>query len=171
MDIRDLLSDKKSDIIRRWHDLILDTYPPETATLLKGQKDGFVNPVVQILAQGIEDIFSEIVNGPDPGKTAASLDGIIRIRAVQDFTPADAIGFLFILKRVIREELLPEISRHGLFEDMLVIESAIDDVAGIAFDVFMRCREQIYDLKANEMRNWTYRLLKRAQMVKEVPAE
>jgi hypothetical protein len=35
----------------------------------------------------------------------------------------------------------------------------------------MRCREQIYDLKANEMRNWTYRLLKRAKMVKEVPAE
>jgi hypothetical protein len=171
MDIRDLLSDKKSDIIRRWHDLILDTYPSETATFLKGQKGGFVNPVGQIIEQGIEDIFTEIINGPDPDKMDACLDRIIRVRAVQDFTPSDAIGFLFILKKVIREELVPEVRRHGLFEDLLVMESKIDDLTGIAFDVFMRCREQIYDLKANEMRNWTYRLLKRAKMVKEMPAE
>lgn len=171
MDIRELLSDKKSDILSRWYDLILDTYPSETATFLKEQKDRFANPVGQTIAQGIEGIFEEIVNGPDARRVTSYLDAIIRVRAVQDFTPSGAISFLFLLKTVIRRELLPAIRRRGLFEELLIIESAIDDLIRMSFDVFMTCREKLYDLKANEVRNWTCRLLKRAQMVKEVPAE
>ena len=171
MDIKDLLSEKRTDIVRGWFDLILKTYPQETAIFLKDQKDMFANPVGQTILSGIEDLFDEIVNGPDPEKVNEYLDNIIRIRAVQDFSPSDAIGFLFLLKNVIRNELLKDIRRNDLFEELLVIESGIDDLAGISFDIFMKCREKLYDLKANEVRNWTCRLLKRANMVKEVPAE
>ena len=31
-----------------------------------------------------------------------ALDGIIRIRSIQDFTPSEAVGFIFDLKTVIR---------------------------------------------------------------------
>lgn len=171
MDIKDLLSEKRPDIIRDWFDLILKTYPQETAIFLKDQKDRFANPVGQTILRGIEDLFDEIVNGPDPEKVNEYLDNIIRIRAVQDFSPSDAIGFLFLLKNVIRNELLKDIRRNNLFEELLVIESGIDNLAGISFDIFMKCREKLYDLKANEVRNWTCRLLKSANMVKEVPAE
>ncbi len=171
MDIKDLLSEKRPDIIRGWFDLILKTYPQETAIFLKDQKDRFANPVGQTILRGIEDLFDEIVNGPDPEKVNEYLDNIIRIRAVQDFSPSDAIGFLFLLKNVIRNELLKDIRRNNLFEELLVIESGIDNLAGISFDIFMKCREKLYDLKANEVRNWTCRLLKSANMVKEVPAE
>ena len=171
MDIKDLLSEKRPDIIRGWFDLILKTYPQETAIFLKDQKDRFANPVGQSILRGIEDLFDEIVNGPDPEKVNEYLDNIIRIRAVQDFSPSDAIGFLFLLKNVIRKELLKDIRRNDLFEELLLIESGIDNLAGISFDIFMKCREKLYDLKANEVRNWTCRLLKSANMVKEVPAE
>lgn len=171
MDIKDLLSEKRPDIIRGWFDLILKTYPQETAIFLKDQKDRFANPVGQTILRGIEDLFDEIVNGPDPEKVNEYLDNIIRIRAVQDFSPSDAIGFLFLLKNVIRKELLIDIRRNDLFEELLLIESGIDNLAGISFDIFMKCREKLYDLKANEVRNWTCRLLKSANMVKEVPAE
>jgi hypothetical protein len=171
MDIKDLLSEKRPDIIRGWFDLILKTYPQETAIFLKDQKDRFANPVGQTILRGIEDLFDEIVNGPDPEKVNEYLDNIIRIRAVQDFSPSDAIGFLFLLKNVIRKELLKDIRRNDLFEELLLIESGIDNLAGISFDIFMKCREKLYDLKANEVRNWTCRLLKSANMVKEVPAE
>jgi hypothetical protein len=171
MDIKDLLTEKRSDIVRGWFDLILETYPQETAIFLKDQKDRFANPVGQTILSGIENLFDEIVNSPDPEKVNEYLDNIIRIRAVQDFSPSDAIGFLFLLKNVIRNELLKDIRRNDLFEELLVIESGIDNLAGISFDIFMKCREKLYDLKANEVRNWTCRLLKSANMVKEVPAE
>ena len=171
MDIKDLLTDKRSDIVRGWFDLILETYPQETAIFLKDQKDRFANPVGQTILSGIENLFDEIVNSPDPEKVNEYLDNIIRIRAVQDFSPSDAIGFLFLLKNVIRDELLTDIRRHDLFEELLITESGIDDLARTSFDIFMKCREKLYDLKANEVRNWTCRLLKRANMVKEVPAE
>ena len=148
MDIKDLLSEKRPDIIRGWFDLILKTYPQETAIFLKDQKDRFANPVGQTILRGIEDLFDEIVNGPDPEKVNEYLDNIIRIRAVQDFSPSDAIGFLFLLKNVIRNELLKDIRRNNLFEELLVIESGIDNLAGISFDIFMKCREKLYDLKA-----------------------
>ena len=171
MDIKDLLSEKRTDIVRGWFDLILKTYPQETAIFLKDQKDMFANPVGQTILSGIEDLFDEIVNGPDSEKVNEYLDNIIRVRAVQDFSPSGAIGFLFLLKKVIRDELVADIRRYDLFEELLVVESGIDDLAGISFDIFMKCREKLYDLKANEVRNWTCRLLKRANMVKEVPAE
>ena len=171
MDIKDLLSEKRADIIRGWYDLILKTYPRETALFMQEQKDSFSNPVGQTILKGIEDIFDEIVNGSDPARMNEYLDNIIRVRAVQDFSPSDAIGFMFLLKNVIRSELMTEIRGRDLFAELLALESAIDDLARASFDIFMGCREQIYDLKANEVRNWTCRLLKRANMVKEVPAE
>ena len=106
METKDLLSEKRPEIISGWFDLILKTYPQETAIFLKDQKDTFANPVGQTILRGIEGLFDEIVNGPDPEKVNEYLDNIIRVRAVQDFTPSDAIGFLFLLKNVIRDELL-----------------------------------------------------------------
>lgn len=171
MDIKDLLREKRADITHKWFDLILKTYPQETAAFLLGQKDRFSNPVGQTILRGIEDIFDEIIEGTGSEKIHTYLDNIIRVRAVQDFTPSAAIGFLFLLKNVIRAELGSGIRQNNLFEDLLVIESRIDDLTGMAFDIFMSCREKLYDLKANEVRNWTCRLLKSAKMVKEVPAE
>lgn len=171
MKIKDLLSEKKSGITQSWFDLIVETYPRETALLMKDQKNGLANPVGDIIRQGVHDLFDEIVKGPDPERVRTCLDIIIRIRAVQDFSPSEAVGFLFLLKKVMREELDADIRMHNLYHELLVMESRIDDLIGISFNIFMQCRETIYELKANEIQNWTRRLLKRANMVKEVPAE
>ena len=41
----------------------------------------------------------------------------------------------------------------------------------MAFDIYMACREKIYELKANEMRNWTYRAVKHSKAYREVKAD
>jgi len=56
------------------------------------------------------------------------------------------------------------VNEHELKE----IELRIDSLALLAFDLFMACREKIYELKANEARNMTYRLLQKAKLVCEV---
>jgi hypothetical protein len=47
------------------------------------------------------------------------------------------------------------------------IDACIDEMALAAFDVYMQCREKIYEMKANEMKSRTYKALVRAGLIKE----
>src|SRR4030065_2285798 len=167
MNRNDLLLEKRSEILKKWFDLIIETYPEETANFLKSQKNQFNNPVGHAIFEGIEEIFKEVLGEPAPDKVAVYLDNIIRIRAIQEFSPSKALSFLFLLKKVIRPEVMNETSEYHILEELSVIESRIDDLVNISFDIYMQCREKIYELKANEVKNWTYRLLQNTNMVKE----
>jgi hypothetical protein len=78
------------------------------------------------------------------------LDEIIRIRALQNFTPSQALAFIFLLKIVIREELAEEIRKENLAAEILELESRIDGLALLGFDVYTKRREKIYEIKADE---------------------
>lgn len=160
-----LLYKKRSAILKRWTELILETYPAESALFFKKQKNRFDNPVGYLITQGAEGILDEILQGNDSDKLSTFLDNIIRVRAVQDFTPSQAISFIFLLKKILRKELDRETQENGIAEELSTIESRIDDLALLAFDIFMRCREKIYELKAMELNNQTYSLLKRAKLI------
>ncbi len=77
-----------------------------------------------------------------------------------------AVAFVIGLKSIVRDEL-QELSEEN-FADLLRFEDRIDRLALQAFDIFMQCREKVYDLKANEVRNMTFRLLER---VNELPGQ
>jgi len=166
-----LLSEKKREISKTWFDLIVETYPQDTANFLKTQKNRFGNPVGFTISEGIDVILEELSGDMDFAKVAQYLDSIIRIRAIQDFTPSQAVGFIFLLKKVIREELAKEIREDQLFDEVLTIESRIDQIANLSFDMYMACREKIYKLRANELRNRTSRILKVSNMFKEEEVE
>jgi len=163
--LKSLLSQKRSTILKRWFDVVVETYPPETASFLKKQKNRFANPVGSAILQGIEDLFEELIHGISHERVSTYLDNIIRIRAVQDFSPSQAISFIFLLKKVIREELEKDIRENGLSEELFTLESRIDDLALLSFNIYMQCREKIYEIKANELNNQTYTLLKRAKLI------
>ena len=156
--LNNILSKGRKSIINRWFDLILDTYPE--ADVLKKEKDRFANPVGHTILTGIEDIFDGILADYDLDKFLPLLDNIIRIRAIQEFAPSVAISFIFLLKQAIREEV--KVRNNGIFEELLVLESKIDSLAAISFDIYMKCREKIHELKANEAR-MAFRLLEKAQ--------
>ncbi|MBU0567996.1 RsbRD N-terminal domain-containing protein [bacterium] len=146
--LNDILTKGRKSIINRWFNLILNTYPE--SDILKKQKDRFANPVGHTILTGIEDIFDGLLAGYDPDKFLPLLDNIIRIRAIQEFAPSVAVSFIFLLKQVIREEV--KVKNNGIFEELLALESRIDSLAAISFDIYMKCREKIYELKANETR-------------------
>jgi hypothetical protein len=171
MSLEKLLTERKSAILNRWFDLSLESYPEETARFLKNKKNRFANPVGYILSQEMEPILNGLFKGTDLDKMQPFLDNIIRIRAVQDFSPSQAMAFIFSLKQVIREEMDREIRENRIGQGLLELESRIDTLALLSFDIFMKCREKIYDLKANEVKNRTVRLLKRANLVVEETAD
>jgi hypothetical protein len=169
MSFRDILQRKRSSIIERWFRLIVDTYPPDASEFLKKQGDPFANPVGSTISRGVEELFDKLIDGGDSDTVAPILDQIIRIRAVQDFSPSQAVSFVFGLKKSIRGELADELRTGSIEADLLKLESHIDTVALLAFDVYMSCREKIYEIKANEAKNRTFMLLERAGLVSELP--
>jgi hypothetical protein len=167
MSLEKLINDRKSVILDRWFDLSIASYPAETASFLKSKKNRFANPVGYILSQELTPILDGLLKGVEIQTIKPFLENIIRIRAVQDFSPSQALGFIFSLKEVIRQDLEKEIRENRMEPSLLELENRIDALALAAFDLFMQCREKIYDLKANEMKNRTVRMLKRAKLVVE----
>ncbi len=168
MELKDLLREKRAVILKRWFDLILETYPSETSSFLKKQKNQFSNPVGHTISEGIEGLFDGLLEESGTDGISPFLDNIIRVRAIQEFTPSEAIGFIFLLKKVIRESLQREIRDHRLYDELEGLDSRIDDLVRISFDIYMQCRERLYELKADEVRRMTFRLLQRANLVSEI---
>lgn len=164
MNLKNQLIAKKSAILKKWFNAVADTYPDNTASFLKKQKAQFTNPVGYTLAEGLEGLFDALLKGMIPDTVSTFLDSIIRIRAIQEFTPSEAVAFIFQLKKIVREELGNEIARQQVNE-LAAFDSSIDDLALYSFDIYMKCREKIYDLKANEARNMTFRLLQQAKLI------
>lgn len=171
MNLEKLLSQKRSVILKGWLDKILETYPAYSNRFLKKQKDQFANPVRYTFSEQIKVLYDELLKDrkPDQEGIQSVLDDIIRIRSVQDFSASQAVGFLFLLKGVIREELGEEIKEDELEGDLLSFESRIDDMALTAFDVYMNCREKIYKIRANQANNHVSGLLRRAGLTCEIP--
>jgi len=162
---------KKDAILKRWSDLILDTYPADAARFFKREKDQFANPVGAAVSQEISAIYDEILAGPDYQKLHAPLDRIIRIRAVQDFSPSQALSFIFLLKTAIRETMAGTEMDAAELNEFQAFESKIDRAALFGFEIYMGCREQIYRIKSDEIRNRTIKLLERSSLVGAVPEQ
>ncbi len=165
MDLEKQLRDRKRAIIRRWFDLIMETYPEDSRRFLKKEKDLFSNPVGQTVRQELEDLFDGMISGGDQEKIHGCLENIIRIRAVQDMKPSEAVGFVLLLKRLVRQE------GGGASESLAEFDDRIDQLALTAFDIYSKCRHKIYQLRVNEVQNQVGRLLKRANLVYEIPDE
>ena len=171
MKLDKLLSQNKTALVKRWFDEVVRTYPVDTATFLKQQKDPFANPVGRTTLKGLEALFDVLATGIDREAVNSFLDPIIRIRALQDFTPSRATSFILFLKRIIRETLVKEFQDPQVVTAFIDFESRIDDLCLMAFDIYVECREKIYQIQANEMRNTTFRAFQRAGLVKDVPDE
>ncbi len=169
MKLEELLIQKKKVIADKWFDAVVDTYPAETCKFIKSQKNPFSNPVGNTTQKGLTVLMDELLGEMDPDTINSFLDPIIRIRAIQDFTPSKAVSFLFSLKEIIKDQL-----KDKDFDDNTLIElnqfnKKIDSLALIGFDIYMKCREKIYHIKANEEKNRTFRAFERAGLIKEIP--
>lgn len=145
-----LLLQNQKAILERWLHLILETYPAETSALLKKEKDQFMNPVGSTISREIETLLEELLQGLNSDRLSASLSPILKIRSVQDFSPSQATGFIFLLKKAIQEVLERRIEERQILVEWLKFQSKIDQLALLAFEIYMNCREKIYEIRVHE---------------------
>ena len=161
----ELLVKNKSSIVRKWIKLIIDSYSIESSKFFNMEKNRFSNPVGNIISTNVASIFDEIIGNRDFEKICMLLTDIIKIRAIQDFSPSEAVGIVFLLKRVIREELNKEINQEKLLDEITELEFVIDKTALIAFDLYMESREKVFHIRLNDAR---YKLQKAVYPVNDV---
>ncbi len=150
MTLRDLLHKKKVAIVERWLEDTLATYVQDTAAFLRRNKDPFANPVGHSLRVGTRGIFEALLEGTNADETHQYLHEIIRIRAVQQFSASQSLDFVFGLKKAIRAELGGGAKDGRFASELAEIDERIDRIALAAFDIFVQCREQVYELRVNE---------------------
>lgn len=163
--LKGLLTERKAGLVKKWFEGVVETYPADSAAFLRNTAAQFTNPVGYTFSQGLDGLFDALIKGMMPDSVVAFLDSIVRIRAVQDFTPSQAVSFIFHIKKVVREELKTEISDRNLGSELAEFDSAVDDLALFAFDLYMKCREKLYDIRAREAERATFRLLQKAQLI------
>ena len=169
--LKGLIEKNKDEIVKNWFEATIQTYAPDTAQFYKGQKDRFANPVGNITAKEVGFLLDQLLNDFEPDAVKTHLDPIIRIRAVQDFTPSRATAFILLLKKVLRDCLSDQFKDAAMVTELLAFESRIDRLCLMAFDIYMACKEKIYQISANDMRSQALKAFKRAGLIADEPPQ
>lgn len=163
MDLKQALEQNRESFIKKWFQATIDTYPAQTAKVLGKDSNRFDNPVGAVTHETVEDVFNQIIKDLDQKTLEKKLDPVIRIRAVQSFSSSQAVSFVFALKK-IGEELLDETFVREF-------DRLVDEIALAAFNKFMKCKEEIFLLKATESKRRIHRAFERAGLVAKLTEE
>ncbi|MFZ5425644.1 MAG: RsbRD N-terminal domain-containing protein [Thermodesulfobacteriota bacterium] len=166
--VEQLLAENREGVVEDWFSHIIDTYPAETARLWKKSGDPFHNPVSARTREMVAAVVDYLVSkgGKDElDRVMDCLDEAVRVRAVQNFAPSQAAGFLFLLKKAIRERLWNQLAAQGDWAGFVAMESRIDGLALASLDLYSKCREKLHEIKYQDLERSQVQLLKRAQLI------
>ncbi len=153
-----LLAQRRTALIKRWIDAVLNTYPNDAANFMRRQKDAFANPSGHFVRECIPVLVDALETGVELEKVQPPLEELIKLRALQDYTPSQAVHFIFAIKAILRDELdfKPDAAQWR------TLDSRVDELGLIAFDVYMRSREKVYEVRYNQLKKLNHVMLERA---------
>ncbi|MCL4504263.1 MAG: RsbRD N-terminal domain-containing protein [Deltaproteobacteria bacterium] len=152
MKLLSLLAERKASLTDRWLQRLFESYPPETIVFLKKEKDRFDNPVRHQTAEGLNRIVDALVQEMGRDQIMAALDEVIRVRALQNFSPSQALAFIFLLKNVIREEVAEDLKDGQFSQELQELDATIDGIVLLGFEVYMQRREKLYEIRVTEVK-------------------
>jgi hypothetical protein len=151
------------ELLKKWFQATIDTYPQQSARILGKDVNRFDNPVGAVTRETLEDVLQLLASDYTSESLEKALDPIIRIRAVQAFSAAEAVSFIFFLKDI--GETVIDSAHIRAFDRM------VDQVVLAGFNRLMKCREDIFLLKATESKRRIHAAFERAGLVKELKEE
>ncbi len=167
MNLKDLLFQKKLPILTQWFEEVLSTYPADSQNFIKEKGNRFANPVGATIGESLEGLYGELLRGWEEEKVYPFLDPIIRMRAVQQLSPSQAISFIPSLKKIVSLELAKEIQRNHLVGEFQEFAAEVDRLTLLSFDRYMSCREKVYEIKIQELKNSSEQVWQRIRMIYE----
>lgn len=165
MGLEKKLASKRKEIASQWFEYVVNTYDGDSHHFMKNTKDPMSNPVGSNIQAALAQLLDALIEGKGRKEIQPLLDPPIRIRAVQEFSPSQAIGFILHLKTIVREVLGKELGDS----ERVLFDQKVDGLLLIGFDIYMGCREQIFKFRAEYVKSRTIKLLEKADILCEVP--
>ena len=150
--LNNMLLTRKKDLLNKWVNLIFDSYHAEGAKFFREQGDPFKNPVGGTIKNETEIVFDQLTGIMDTDILNKSLTNIIKIRSIQEFTPSEAVSFLFQLRDLIGEEISSDATLQIEHNEWLKLNRDIDTIISLAFNIYMDSREKLNSIRINEMK-------------------
>ncbi|HUL58595.1 MAG TPA: RsbRD N-terminal domain-containing protein [Anaeromyxobacteraceae bacterium] len=161
MTLRERLDERRAAVCDRWLDAVLAEYGALTASRWRREQDAFANPVGHALRTGLPALLEAVLAGGDLAGAAEPLEPIVRIRSVQGLAPSRAVAFVFRLRDAIRGELGVEPAGAGEGAALAEIDGRIEQLALLAFDAYVRLRDQMHRIRQEELRRSVASIVRR----------
>lgn len=151
LNLHKALRAQREKIVSLWVDRTLDSYI--SSGFFKTSRDRFANPVGANIREGLGRLYDQLLEGALPETMLAPLDQVIRIRAVQEFSPSQAVAPILELKWVVRKVLGKQRAEGGLETELDGFDLEVERLALLAFDMYTECREQLYRNRIQELKS------------------
>jgi hypothetical protein len=156
MELNEALAKNQKAILTLWIERTLDSYT--SPDFFKKSKDRFANPVGAAIRDGFTRVFELLLQGAEQHAFLPPLDQVVRMRAVQDFTPGQALAPILELKWVVRQVLSKDEACKGLLTTLDLFDCEVDRLALSAFNLYSDCRELLYQNRIRELKSGSYLL-------------
>ncbi len=154
MDLAEAFRNYREKIVERWVEYTLSTY--QASGFFIKERDIFANPVGGNIREALKKLFPLLIRGADVKEMTLSLEQIFKIRSIQEFSPSQAVAPLNAVKHITREILTADKERCHLVPELYDFEFAVDLAVLAAFDIYMQCRERLYQTRIQEIKSGSH---------------
>lgn len=164
--MKEVLRAHEKSLLDAWFEQMMHSYPTEARKYFKKINSGFTNPVGANLYHSLGGLLHELISdAPDADVVNEHVYMILRIKAVQEVLPSQAVSFVPALKQIVEDVCGKALTDAGVTtKEWLEFYSDIDTVGLYAFDSYSESRELIYKMRLDQIRQ-TNDILVRAQLV------
>jgi len=160
----ELCRTEREKILAKWIEAVFSSYPLDMTGFARTQEDPFGNPGGHAVRLALEAMYTAVSGEPSPEKLLRdALEMFVKLRAVQNFSPIQALGVVYLLKPLLRERVLPACLRNGLLDEYLEAESRLDAAALLACEIYTTSRERIFEERVGEIKRRHAQIVRWAQ--------
>ena len=132
----------RARLVEKWLASALDPHGTKIAQRAAADDDPYRNPVGYVLRSNMAALVAELLGAMDAQAIDAAFANIVAVRAVQNLTVGQALGFVYALREVLRAEM-PD-------ADIAELDKRIDRFSLAAFAQYLQSRERLLELRLNE---------------------
>ncbi|OGR01620.1 MAG: hypothetical protein A2284_04085 [Deltaproteobacteria bacterium RIFOXYA12_FULL_61_11] len=161
MTLIEFLEQHRSTLLERWFEALLATYPAEAVAQFAKNREVFTNPVGSTARRCLEATVEEFLGEADGPRLEQALEELVRVRAVQEFKPSEALDFAFSLRKVIED--LVHRSGGTLRANLSELEPKYERLLRAALDRYVASRDLLHDIRGRELRDRHFKMLERVE--------
>lgn len=142
-----LMNDHKQQILSAWQQAAIRF--DDDQSIVRKQQGRFSDPINYVITENTGEILEQLMKQDNGLELVKPLETIIKLKATQQCRPSEALEFVFVLKKIIREAMKEEGSYWEA--ELREMDQRIDEMGMLAFDIYSECRAKICELRVNEI--------------------